>query len=491
MLKRTSLLILILIILVGSFLRIRALNTQSIWVDEMFGTLKEYPDIPGANSVSEILTRTKYSDLHPPFYYIFMFFWVKIFGLSEVALRLPSFFFWLAAVFMVYKIGKTLFDDEIALLSCLIFSLQPFSIYYSIEARMYSLMFFLSALATYFFIKVIINEKNRNTVDWILYAVFSFIGMSTHYFFFLIILSHFIYLVINKRNLIRKWLIFITVTSVLYIPFLISAIHQYYYIIRTHLVSFSVSFLFQMFSNFIGINNISLKYAFIYFCFYIFILIQGIKENFKSRVKLLLLYLFFIPISAAVIFSIFTSVLRIRDMSIIFPYFCIILAAGLCSTLRKNKVIIGSLRERNMKKVKFVNKNVILIYNIILIFFYVAFLTLTIMSLNHYEYYMSTKLDWRSASKFLNSADLQNRLVVVTDNALNLPITYYKPNISFIMTNDFNEINLNMKNHTYLLFITSKQFPEEINLSKKIESEYTYLNKTDFNRLCIYTYMKK
>ena len=75
------------------------LLTESFWADEAFTAL--VMKMPVGDIWNVLL-----GDVHPPFYYYFGALWGRLFGFSEISLRLASFIFLLGACFFVYKIGK-------------------------------------------------------------------------------------------------------------------------------------------------------------------------------------------------------------------------------------------------------------------------------------------------------------------------------------------------------------------------------------------------
>ena len=127
---------------------------------------------------------------------------MQIFGQSEFSIRFPALIFGVLSIFMIYKLGKVLFNLEIGLLSALILAISPFHIHYSQEARPYSLLMVLSLISTYYFVKFIKShhEKNfRGKFNSLSHKILSFlknkkiigiyiastlIGIYTHYFIF-------------------------------------------------------------------------------------------------------------------------------------------------------------------------------------------------------------------------------------------------------------------------------------------------------------------
>ena len=136
----------LLILIVGLALRLVVIN-QSLWLDESIGAL-----VVKNQTLWQILSEFPKHDNHPPLYYLTLKLWSSLFGYSEVALRSLSIVFGIGTIYMVYKIGN-IFSKRLGALAAILIATSPFHIYYSQEARMYSMAAFLAALAFYLFLK--------------------------------------------------------------------------------------------------------------------------------------------------------------------------------------------------------------------------------------------------------------------------------------------------------------------------------------------------
>lgn len=120
--------------------------TASLWGDEAWAaTLAVKPIIQLITTVAR--------DTSPPFYYLLLHAWMKIFGTSELAIRSLSFLYFLGTVLIVFLIGKHLWDKKTGFLAALITFANPFLFSYAFEGRMYSLLVLTSILSVYFFLK--------------------------------------------------------------------------------------------------------------------------------------------------------------------------------------------------------------------------------------------------------------------------------------------------------------------------------------------------
>lgn len=149
------------ILLLGFVLRLINMN-QSLWLDEAITALAVKN-----NSLIEIITRFSPGDFHPPLYYLILKLWTNIFGYSEIALRMPSVIFGVLTVYFVYKLG----GKRWGIIAGLFMAVNPLAVYYSQEARMYSLAAFAVTATVYFF-------QNKKYLLW---GAFFLIGLYSDY----------------------------------------------------------------------------------------------------------------------------------------------------------------------------------------------------------------------------------------------------------------------------------------------------------------------
>ena len=202
--KTSTIVILISILILGTFLRLYDLGHESIWLDEGFSEGIAIRD------VGAIVEWSK-NDVHPPLYLVMLHYWMSWFGNSEFSLRLLSALFGILSIIVIYLIGKKCFNNKIGLLSAFLFTISLMHIQYSQEARSYTLLVFLGLISIYYFQNIL--EHNR-IKDWALYLVVSSILIYTHTFAIFIFMfenMYFIYhLLMNveqkKGKLFLKWL---------------------------------------------------------------------------------------------------------------------------------------------------------------------------------------------------------------------------------------------------------------------------------------------
>lgn len=196
----------------GLVLRLINLN-QSLWLDEAINVMavKNY-------SLFDMVTRYAIADFHPPGWFIVLWTWGKVFGYSEVSMRLPSVIFGVLTIYLTYLIGKKLVSRELGLLSALLLSINPLHIYYSQEARMYAL----AALAVAVNIVLLIRIVKREKVNLIFLVLSNFSVLSSDYIAYFIFPAQLIFLLfLKKKEIFRKWisaLIAALVLDILWLP---------------------------------------------------------------------------------------------------------------------------------------------------------------------------------------------------------------------------------------------------------------------------------
>ncbi|MCL4248327.1 MAG: glycosyltransferase family 39 protein [Anaerolineae bacterium] len=106
---------------------------EPLWYDETFtAALARLP--------FDRMTIVNLYDVHPPLWYLIEWINVRIFGSSEFALRLPALAFGILSCVLLYNLARRFVRPRAALGAGMIMALLPAQIYYSHEARGYSLL---------------------------------------------------------------------------------------------------------------------------------------------------------------------------------------------------------------------------------------------------------------------------------------------------------------------------------------------------------------
>jgi mannosyltransferase len=132
-----------------------------LWQDELV-TL----DV-ARRSVGQIYHLVQQVDAVHGAYYLFMHFWVLVFGESAFALRLPSALAMAIAAGCVALIGRRLYGHPVGVVAGLAFALVPAVTRFGQEARSYGFVVLAAALATLFLLRAV---ERPSVLRWAWYA---------------------------------------------------------------------------------------------------------------------------------------------------------------------------------------------------------------------------------------------------------------------------------------------------------------------------------
>ncbi len=164
-----------LLAIIGGFaLRLYRLGAQSLWYDETVSLLLAHKSLPA-------LTAHTARDIHPPFYYYLLHFWIRTAGDSEFSAAFLSLWFGVLLLALTYWFSRRLLGENIASIACILAALSPYQLWYSQEVRMYTLGACLGLLATDFLFRSL-NEPHHLR-NWFLYSLMAALGLYTLYYF--------------------------------------------------------------------------------------------------------------------------------------------------------------------------------------------------------------------------------------------------------------------------------------------------------------------
>lgn len=156
----------------------------------------------------EAMTR---SDIgNSPFYYFLLHNWLNAFGISDLSARSMSVLFSVLTVLLLFIFVKHFFKSRsLALTTAALAAIEPFFIAYSQQARNYSLTFFLTLLASYFFLRALeADEKKNPSLKWYAaYGITAFLGLYSHFLVASVLLAHGVYVLFFVRQL-KSWIAF-------------------------------------------------------------------------------------------------------------------------------------------------------------------------------------------------------------------------------------------------------------------------------------------
>jgi 4-amino-4-deoxy-L-arabinose transferase-like glycosyltransferase len=384
--------LLILITLVGCFLRFYNLAFNSLWLDETSSVT-----IAMLGSYANILNYTATMEPNPPLFVWIVYTMMTLFGNNEFIIRFASAFFGSLTVPVMYFVGKEFIDRNGGIIAAAACALSPFLILYSQEARAYAMLLFFIALALLFYFRAI-KENDYNY--WILFAIATIFVFWTHFYSIIFIGTLFIYtLAIYKLKYIKELIVSSIIMIIGILPLAIIAIPT---ILKytTDTPSFGIQGLNVITVSLIQFtgNNIVLTYitGLLFICG---ISALYIKEKEKSLLIILILVCAFI-----------TSIYFSYRIPIVPRYLSFINVALILGVAASYKLFYALTHQK------------IVIY--ILILLMVCFITPFLI--NYYSAY--SKDDWRGFSKTLTTMTQPGDSIIIVPGYISQPLNYYYSN---------------------------------------------------------------
>jgi mannosyltransferase len=231
----------ILILLLATGLRFHQLGAQSFWNDE--GNSARLSE----RSLDLIIEGTA-SDIHPPLYYLLLRGWRELVGESEFGLRSLSAFAGVLTVAGVMGLGTVISKkysvnskQYSVVVAGVVTAVSPPLVYYSQEARMYSLLALWAVLSTLVLLKLLAcwskirrreaEEQRRKRKSLLLCSSALIIlitaGLYTQYFFIPVLVFHNLLVLFwlwewwrPDRSVALQWVGIMTAVFLLYLPWL-------------------------------------------------------------------------------------------------------------------------------------------------------------------------------------------------------------------------------------------------------------------------------
>jgi 4-amino-4-deoxy-L-arabinose transferase-like glycosyltransferase len=181
---------------VGAALRFAHLGSQGYWYDEAHSAyLVRLPPV-------EMLRQLPVSESTPPLYYCVGWVWARVLGSGEAALRSLSAAAGTAVVPIAYLIGRRLASVGAGLAAALLTACSPLLVWYSQEARAYSLLVLLTAVALLAFLHAL---GRPGLLPLLLWGASSALALATHYMALIVAVPQAAWLVSIHPRRSRVW----------------------------------------------------------------------------------------------------------------------------------------------------------------------------------------------------------------------------------------------------------------------------------------------
>jgi hypothetical protein len=187
------------------------LNTLEVQGDEAFSVFF------AQKSVHDLLSILN-QEANPPLYYLFLHFWIKLFGIGLFSVKSLNILFSIGTAFFLFitskKVGNIWFTIFVS--SCFLFSDLQFD--FSHEIRAFELMLLLTIASYYFFISYIQSSKSIWLFGLILInAALPFTQYNSILVPFVQFICSFFYLKSNKKIVFNIWLSYI-ISAIIFLP---------------------------------------------------------------------------------------------------------------------------------------------------------------------------------------------------------------------------------------------------------------------------------
>jgi mannosyltransferase len=185
------------LVVLAAILRFYRLGHQGFWFDEG-NTAQEV-----SFTFGQMLTLLKHYESTPPLYYGIAWVWSRVFGDTELGLRSLSALVGVLTVPMAFAAASKLVSRRAGLIAAALVAFNPYLIWYSQEARAYSLAVLLVAASLLAFAYVRRDPSPRNVAFWVLASA---LALSTEYYSFLVLVPEALWLLYLHRERRTVWI---------------------------------------------------------------------------------------------------------------------------------------------------------------------------------------------------------------------------------------------------------------------------------------------
>lgn len=209
------------LMLISIFWKFYFIDHRDISMDEPFTIYHAQKDLKG---MIDLLSN---GEPNPPLFMILLHYWIKIFGIGPISVRMLPLLFNTLTIPIVYSIGLRFFNSWTGFVAACLFILSEYQFFIGLEARTYSLLSLLVAGSLYFFLTYLNDLKNTTALA--LLIIVNILLVYSHYFGWFIIFNQFLFASLFSKNLKSVLLAYIPVLSAFlsYIPMYPTVLKQF------------------------------------------------------------------------------------------------------------------------------------------------------------------------------------------------------------------------------------------------------------------------
>jgi mannosyltransferase len=305
--------------------RLYRLDVQSLWFDESLSAL--FASGPFAWGIRAMLEEGLH---HSPLYYVLLRPFAAL-GFSEFSLRFLSVALGVLTIPLLAQLGRLTVGSEAGLLAAFLLAINPFHVWYSQEARMYTLLVVASIGAMFFLARNLQSAKLRN---WLGLALFVSMGINAHHFAFFIPLIQFTFIVLSLRRnyrLLRPWVVSQLIAGLSLAPWVITVLdwgHFYFSSASTRPATW-LDPLKTLWNFGLGYTETVTPGIVILLSVFTMLLAFGAFSIPQSDVRQLLLLWLLLPPVVTFLLSLRLPMYLDRYLSVAFPPFLLLVSAGI------------------------------------------------------------------------------------------------------------------------------------------------------------------
>lgn len=344
-------------------------------------------------------------DVHVPLYFILLHFWVQVFGTDVIFARTLSFIFFIFALPTIYIIAKASSNKAIAALTILLIIFSPFIMWFTLEARMYTLLILVTAVNHFFFLRMYNSDGEAGKVEYVVSAI---VGLYTHYFFMFFLASQAIYVIyegiyIQKSKFGKAFFLQLLYAGLIFLPWMLFVLSQGGIANTQPLIAKPTTFnIFQTLVNFVfGFQKYDIQAVLVSLwplLLVLFFVVFTQKRNIYIRNIEYFLITTFVPVLLVFAISYIKPIFLPRYLIFITPTMFLILAWLIVNATQRLTPLLTT-----------------------------GFLTIMILFLVYQNSSATTpvKEDYRDVVEYVNKTTTPKDLVVVTAPFTIYPIEYY------------------------------------------------------------------
>lgn len=329
----------LVLLVVAAVLRVWFVGKTDLGYDESFSLYMALQSVPD-------LVRMLCQGDNPPLWELLLHYWVKIFGISEVAIRSLSLIFSVLTIIPIYLTGEKYLHRIAGIAASLCYCFSTFSIYLAHECRVYSLIGFATASSVWLFVSAIHEPKRYK---FILLTIANLMLMYGHYLSVWIIVMEFVIALAIKPIRKKIWkpylfhaaaliVLFAPMFPVLFTRFFDSGIHGTWIAKTT-----SPEALYDLLWRICNVPVTTVLAIGILTTTFILFIYKVFRKKFEFSYTTVISLLWLVPLLVSFVLSYFTGFFLDRYFYFLFPVFYLAIISYCSYLFPKKKALAFGL----------------------------------------------------------------------------------------------------------------------------------------------------